>query len=766
MNDVEKAKQLFFEALRFFDAADFANAELRLREALTFAPGNSSILTNLATIALRQEKFDEAGELAAAALAGNPRNIEALMVLTSCHARKEQFAEALANYDRIIALEPRLAETHSNRAHALNALGRFAEALASCDRAIALQPRLADAHNNRGNALVHLKRYDEALAAFDAALRLQPTLAAAHLGRGNALFQLRRYDQALAAYEAAIAADRPLAAAWLGRAATLADLFRFDEADVALDQALALRPDLARAWLCRGNILRRRGRSTEALAAYDKALACDRGLGEAWLARGTTFSELGRYGEALAAYDQAAALDADLDALGAARLHAKMWLCDWNDLDDQCARLLAELRGGAPALDPLTALAITSSPADQRRANERFVANVTVSAAYPARDRRSAERRTRIAYLSPDFRDHPVSFLTAGMLEHHDKSSFDVLAISLAADRTSAMRERVMRAVTEFIDVESRSDAEIVELMRERDIDIAIDLAGLTQGARLNILAQRAAPIQVNYLGFPGTMGAPFIDYIIADPIVIPPSAREHYSERVVHLPDCFQANDGMRRISDRTPARSDLGLPDAAFVFCVFHSSYKLNPQMFGAWMALLRQVPGSVLWLVGDNPTIIENLRGEAERREVDPDRLIFARRMPYPDHLARHRLADLFLDTFPFSGGTTTSDALWAGLPVVTRSGEAFASRMSSSLLNAVGLPELATPSLAEYEALALRLARDPQLLAATKAKLARNRTTHPLFDTKRFTRHMEAAYREMVVRWRRGEPPEGFSVPAVD
>jgi protein O-GlcNAc transferase len=732
MNDLEKAKRLFFEAVHFCNIADYASAELRLRKALKFAPGNASILTNLSTVALRREKFDEARKRAETALASNQNNIEALMVLTACQVRKSQFADALAGCDRIIALEPRIAEVHGNR----------------------------------GNALGHLKRHEEALAAFDMALRLQPDLAEARLGRGNTLFQLRRYEQALAAYDSAIAANRSLEMAWLGRAATLADLFRFDEADAALDRALAIRPDLARAWLCRGSILRRRGRKGEALAAYERALACDRKLGEAWLARGAVLAELGRYGDALAAYDEAGALAPDLESLAAARLHAKMWLCDWKDLDGQCARLLTELRSGAPALEPLTTLAVSSSAADQRKSSEAFVANVVASSDYPARARRSAGERIRIAYLSPDFRDHPVSFLTVGMLEQHDKAAFDIFAISLSTDRTNAMRGRVMRAVTELIDVESRSDAETAELMRELDIDIAVDLAGLTQGARLNILAQRAAPIQVSYLGFPATTGTPFIDYIVADPIVIPPATREHYSERVVDLPDCFQVNDSLRRISDQTPTRADVGLPESAFVFCVFHSSYKLNPRMFGVWMTLLRQVPGSVLWLVADNRTVIDNLRREAANREVDPDRLVFAPRVPYADHLARHRLADLFLDTFPFNGGATTSDALWTGLPVVTLSGEAYASRMSASLLNAIGLPELATSSPAEYEALALRLAGNPEALGAIKASLARNRATHPLFDTKRFTRHMEAAYRQMWERWRRGEPPDSFAVRAVD
>jgi predicted O-linked N-acetylglucosamine transferase (SPINDLY family) len=766
MNDIEQARQLFFEAIGRLDAADYPAAETRLRDALTLAPGNVSILTNLAMATLRQDKFADARAFAERALAADPNNVEALMALTSCAAQDERFADALAGYDRIIALEPRIAEVHSNRAHALNALGRFDDALASCDRAIALRPGLADAHANRGNALVRLKQYAGALDAHDQALRLAPGLAEACLGRGNALSALRRYDEALAAYDQAIAARPLLAAAWLGRAAALADLHRFDEAIAALDRALAIRPELARAWLCRGNIFRHLGRIDDALAAYDRALRSDGRLAEAWLARGATFAEIGRHGDALVAYDRAGDINADLDSLAASRLHARMWLCDWRDFDRDCARLLADLRGGAAVLDPLTALSITPSAADQLQCSTLFVAEHVVPSARQMVARRSSHDRIRLAYVSPDFRDHPVSYLTVGMIEQHDRSRFDVLAISLSPDKPSATRTRIKDAVPDFIDVGGRSDAEIVELMRTLEIDVAVDLAGLTQGARPNILARRAAPIQVNYLGYPGTLGAAHIDYILADPIVIPADSRRHYAERVVHLPDCFQANDSIRRISERTPARSEVGLPENAFVFCVFHSSYKLNPQMFGVWMDLLRQVDGGVLWLVGDDRRLVENLRREAETRSIDPDRLIFAPRLPYPDHLARHRLADLFLDTFPFNGGTTTSDALWAGLPVVTLSGESFAARMSASLLNAIGLPDLAVQSPTRYEALALNLARDSAALGDIKARLARNRATHPLFDTTRFTRHIERAYAAMWERHQRGEPPESFAVAPLD
>jgi predicted O-linked N-acetylglucosamine transferase (SPINDLY family) len=365
--------------------------------------------------------------------------------------------------------------------------------------------------------------------------------------------------------------------------------------------------------------------------------------------------------------------------------------------------------------------------------------------------------------VSGDFRDHPVAFLTAGMFEHHDRDRFETFAISLSPFRSGAMHERLAAAFTQFIDVSARTDTEIIKVIRDLGVDIAVDLAGYTRASRPGIFAGRAAPIQVSHLGFPGTMGSPFIDYIIADRIVIPPELREHYAERVVDLPDTFQANDAKRRDPVHTPTRADMGLPPTGFVFCAFHSSYKLNPAMFEIWMRLLRQIDGSVLWLVADDRALEDNLRREARARGVSPDRLVFAGRLPYADHLARQRLADLFLDALPFNGGTTTSDALWMGLPVLTRPGEAFASRMSASLLAAVGLPELVVQSVEDYAALALRIARDPDLLRDLKARLAGQRATHPLFDTARFTRHIEAAYVEMWERHRRGEPPAHFSVP---
>ena len=760
-----RAEQLFFEALDYLDRADVRTAELRLREALALAPGNASILTNLAVVCLQQGKHAEARAAAAAAIAAKPGNVEALLVVTACHAHAGQFADALAGYNEILAQEPGLAEVHANRAHALNRLRRHGEAVASCDRAIALQPDFAGAQINRGNALVQLGRYDEARAAYDAALRLAPNLPEAWLGHGNVLLGERRHDEALAAYDRAMALDPDFAAGWLGRANVLAELRRHDEAQAALDRALAIDPGLARAWLARGNLLRSLAHFDRAFAAYDQALALDRRLYEAHQARAEALVDLGRYREAVAAYDGALAVNPDAPYLPGLRLHARMWICDWSGVDAECAGVLAAVRSGAPACEPLVLLGLSSSATDQLACGATYSRELVPPPAATAHAAPSGHERIRIAYVSGDFRDHPVAFLTAGMFEHHDRDRFETFAISLSPFRSGAMHERLKSAFTQFVDVSARSDAEIVALMRDLGIDIAVDLAGYTRGSRPGIFAGRAAPVQVSHLGFPGTMGAPFIDYIIADRIVIPPELRDRYTERVVHLPDTFQVNDAKRHDPAQTPTRADMGLPPTGFVFCVFHSSYKLNPAMFDIWMRLLREIDGSVLWLVADDRALEDNLRREAQARGVAPERLVFAGRLAYADHLARQRLADLFLDALPFNGGTTTSDALWMGLPVLTRPGEAFASRMSASLLAAVGLPELVVQSIEDYEALAMRLARDPGLLRDLKARLVRQRTSHPLFDTARFTRHIEAAYVEMWERHRRGEPPAHFAVEPI-
>jgi predicted O-linked N-acetylglucosamine transferase (SPINDLY family) len=350
----------------------------------------------------------------------------------------------------------------------------------------------------------------------------------------------------------------------------------------------------------------------------------------------------------------------------------------------------------------------------------------------------------------------------AGLFELHNRDQFELIAFSFGPTTNDGMRQRLQEAFDQFIEVGNMLDVEVAKFSRELGIDIAIDLKGFTGDSRPNIFANRAAPIQVNYLGYPGTMGASYIDYIIADSILIPPELQQYYTEKVVYLPDSYQANDRKREISNRKFTRAEVGLPDNSFVYCCFNNNYKILPEVFEIWMRLLNTVERSVLWLLEDNPTAAKNLKSEAAQRGIDPGRLIFAPRLPTPDHLARHALADLFIDTFPCNAHTTASDALWAGLPLLTVQGESFASRVASSLLSAIGLTELITYTLEEYETLAIELANNQQKLKGIRHKLAQNRDTTPLFDTPQFTKHLENAYLQMYERYQADLPPEHIFV----
>jgi predicted O-linked N-acetylglucosamine transferase (SPINDLY family) len=374
---------------------------------------------------------------------------------------------------------------------------------------------------------------------------------------------------------------------------------------------------------------------------------------------------------------------------------------------------------------------------------------------------RYSHDRIRVGYLSADIRNHPVARLIAEIFERHDRTRVETFAFSFGADDGSALRARIAKAFDHFVDVSQKSDRDIASLIRENEIDVAVDLTGFTENARVGILAMRPAPTQVNYLGYPGTIGADYFDYIIADQIIVPPEHQPFYSEKVAYLPHTYQPTDTTREIPATPLSRRDAGLPDTGFVFCSFNNSFKITPQVFDIWMRLLRSVDGSVLWLLDGHPAS-DNLRREAQKRDVAAERLVFAPRVDPDIHLARHRLADIFLDTSPYNAHTTTSDALWAGLPVLTCLGTAFAGRVAASIVTAAGLPDLVTHSLPEYEALALRLAREPDRLASVRSKLAGNRLTQPLFDSASFARDLEAVYTAMWERQRNGLVPEAFSV----
>ncbi|HSS69695.1 MAG TPA: tetratricopeptide repeat protein [Casimicrobiaceae bacterium] len=750
-------------AVAAFRTGDLVAAERLCRLVLGARPDDFDALHLSAMVAAGRGRLEEADRLLSRALSAHAGSAEAYANHGNVQSSRGLLTQALASYDRALQMKPEFPAALNARGIVLQRLRRSSEALASHELALKLRPDFVAALNNRGTALKDLGRFDEAFESYDRALALKPDFLEALNNRGSALKDVGRLEDALESYDRVLALNPNLAAAHYNRGAVLSALKRHDEALASYDRALALKRDFPEALNNRGAALAALRRHQEALASYDRALLLMPAFSEALNNRGVALSHLGRNVPASRDLERALKLNPQLPFARGTLLHAKMHSCDWQAYEVESSRVVADVRAGKPAIEPFMFLAVSDSAEDQLRCSQTWVnEQCPPSPGASWTGKRYRHDRIRLAYASSSFHRHPLGYLMAGLFEQHDRNRFETIAISSGPDDRSAMRARLKAAFERFIDVRQQSDREVVQLMRELEIDIAVDRNGFYTGARPGIFALRAAPIQVSYLAYPGTMGADFIDYIVADEVVIPPEHHAWYAEKVVYLPDSYFVNDSTRKIADRTPSRADLGLPERGFVFCCFNNNYKTTPQVFDVWMLLLREVEGSVLWLLEGNAAAQSNLRRKATARRVHPDRLIFAPRLAHEDHLARHRRADLFLDTLPCNAHTTASDALWAGLPVLTCIGTTFAGRVAASLLRAIGLPELVTDSLDEYLALALRLAGDPARLGEIKQKLLAHRTSWPLFDTDRFRRNIEAAYIEMWERHQRGEPPGSFSV----
>jgi predicted O-linked N-acetylglucosamine transferase (SPINDLY family) len=512
----------------------------------------------------------------------------------------------------------------------------------------------------------------------------------------------------------------------------------FPGAEAALRRETELYPQSANAQNTLGVALVRQGKHEQALAAFLAALRIEPAHAEARRNAGVARSQ---------------------------RVWDLISRCRWDEAGPSIAAMRAGVRDGTLAASPFTMIAVSPSAEELRRCAEQHV-RVQGLAGVPPVARRAPARgsRIRLAYVSGDFHEHATAKLAARLFELHDRSRFEVCAVSYGEDDGSPMRRRLRAAFDRFIDVRGENDHDAARRIAEGEAAIAIDLKGHTPSGRPGILAARPAPVQASYLGFPGTTGAPFIDYLLADAIVVPPADERFYSERIVRLPHCYQVNDATREIAARTPSRAQAGLRDDDFVFCCFNHAYKITPEVFDVWARLLRRLPSARLWLLEDEAAASDSLRDAARSRGIDPARLVFAPRLAHAEHLARHRLADLFLDTLPCNAHTTASDALWAGLPVLTCLGTTFAGRVAASLLAAVGLPELVAGSLGEYEDLALALASDRPRLAGYRERLGRNRLAQPLFDSDRFRRGLEAAYEVMWEMHLRGEAPRSFNVAA--
>jgi protein O-GlcNAc transferase len=715
----------------------------------------------------QQQRLSEASALYEAILREDPEHFDAHCLLGVVESQRKNYRAAVEHFGRALRINPNSVPAHASMGDALLAIGDFSDAVASFDLALAIEPARSELLNNRGNALLKLERHQEALASYELSLAIKPVAAEVLFNRGNVLRQLGRPEDALADYAASLSIAPKYAQALYQSGAALRDMNRHAQALAAYTAALAIKPDYAEALCDRGNTLLELGRHEEAIEDYARALAIRPQLTEVLYNRGIAFSALGRYEAAAQQFAQLLHIEPDFAYARGESFYSQLHCCNWRDYANQVHWIKRDTVAGKRAATPFAFLSVSDAPADQLRCAETYCKDKCTPPAV-ARWTGDLYRHDalRVAYISADFFNHATAHLTAELFELHDKSRFETYAISLGPRRKDQMRARLERAFSRFVEVCDRSDREVAGLLRELEIDIAVDLKGYTQGCRPNILASRPAPIQVNFLGYPGTMGAPFIDYILADHFVIPEGQHPFYSENVVRLPDTYQPNDSKRRIGDEIATRHEAGLPETCFVFCSFVSHYKIAPPVFDSWMSILAKVEHSVLWLLAGNEEAMRNLRRSAEMRGIAAERLVFAPRMMLEPHLARHRLADLFLDTLPVNAHTTASDALWAGLPLVTCLGTGFAGRVAGSLLNALGLTELITETREDYEALAVNLARNVKRLEEIRARLVRNRGTHPLFDTDRLRRNIEGAYEIMSQRHQRGEPPVSFAIAPRD
>jgi predicted O-linked N-acetylglucosamine transferase (SPINDLY family) len=652
----------------------------------------------------------QAEEMYARLLAAHPGHAQVTYLMGALRASQGRSAEAIALLEAALAAQPNNAAILLNLGNALQDQRRFAEAVTRYDQALTHKPHYADALNNRGNALAALGRFDEAVASFDAALAIQPGDANTWYNRGIALQRAHRPEDAIASF----------------------------------DRTLTIRPDLGEAWNNKGGALLALKRAEEALDSFNRALALQPQNLQGLMNRGTALQCLKRHADALADYDRILALAPDFpDAWGEAA-KAALFACDWPRMAKVVAEIPAKIAAGAK-IDPWVLLSYTSDGALQRAVAARAIHDAMPQRPVPLwRGKKYVHDKIRLAYISYDFRAHPVGYQAAPLLEHHDRSRFEVIGISSSPDDGSETRRRIIAACDQFHQVDYANPQGTAELLRKLEVDIAVELGGLTEGAGLNILAHRPAPVQVSWLGYAGTTGVDFVDAILADAIALPQTQQPFYSEQIAHLPGSFFPMDSKRVIAP-PPSRAEMGLPDDAFVFCGFNNNFKITAPVFDIWMRLLQQVPGSVLWL---RESVNETLRREAKARGIAPERLVFAAHVPLDVHHARHQLADLFLDTLPYNAHATAADALAAGLPVLTRLGESYPGRVAASLVTAAGLPELVTQSAEDYEALALALARDPARLKALREKLSAGRATAPLFDTARLARDMEAAFVKLL------------------
>jgi protein O-GlcNAc transferase len=691
-----------------------------------------------------------------------PDSFDARRLLGVLRAQQGRYGDAIEQIEHALRVRPDEPAALADYGKVQMALGRIEAAITNYQKALSKRPSDAGLHYACANALRSLNRLEEANHSYEIAIKLKPTFTEAFNNRGGVLQNLGYPLEALVSFENALSIDPNNAEALNNRGSLLLDLKRYEEAVESCSKAFALKPDLAEALNNRASALWKLGKIDEALDDFNRAIAIRRGFSHALSNRAKLlWKERGNYDLAIRDLQQLLHLEPSFPLARGDLLYLQACVADWRSLEQDIYDIAEEVRRHALVVQPFIFQAFSSSPADLSACSKIYANREYPTLTALAPNVAKPRDRIRLGYLCGEFRAHATSYLSVGLFERHDRNRFDVIAFDNGWKDDSPTRKRLEAGFDRIIDITQLSDQSAAEKIVAEEVDVLINLNGYYGDHRMGIFARKPAPIQVNFLGFPSTLGADYMDYILADRIVIPKEEQEFYTECVAYLPVSYQVNDSKREISEQQPNRADNGLDEDAFVFCNFNHSYKLNPSTFAVWMRILCQIPDSLLWLWCDNSTFARNIKAEAGKRGISGDRIIMASHISAADHLARLKLADLFLDCLPYNGHTTASDALWAGLPILTCTGTSFAGRVATSLLYAADLPELVTKNLEEYEKKAIAIASDKMLLRSLRSKLGQSRQSR-LFDTDGFRTHLEKAYVVMWERWKNGLKAESFSV----
>lgn len=767
---------------------DFDASIQSYQDAINIEADHAEAHNNLGNVFKEVDQLDEAIKSYKKAISLKPDYVEAYFSLGSTFYDSEKLKEAVECYSKLVELKPRFSLIHNNIGNILRELGRFDEAVLSYEKAISIDPdffeayynlgvtfqdkkdysnsvnyykkavenneNYPEAHNNLGVSYKELKEYDLAIKSYEKAIDLRPEYADAHFNLGIILFDYGRFDSAIECYKKAIKADNKYTEAYNNLGLIFLELGILDEAKKYFENASIINPKDALAFNHLGIVYRRLHNLNDSEKCFEKAITINPSYPDAFANLGNVLKDLNSYDKALINYERAYELNSSIDYLLGKILHSQMHLCIWDDFSRQLKELEFQVNDSMKRVDAFTFMALSDNPRLQQKVSEVYAKDkFPKSNILPEIDIYTVHSKIRVGYFSGDFREHPVSSLTANLYETHNRDQFEIYAFSFGSDTNDKMNLRIKSGVDHFHDVQSMSHKDIVLLARSLEIDIAVDLGGLTASGKTEIFAMSVAPIQLSYIGFLGTMGAPYYDYLIADPITIPTENQHYYSEKIAYLPT-YQVNDSSEVPPEVFFTRKDIGLPETGFVFCCFNNTYKITPDTFDSWMKILKSVKDSVLMIYVDLDSAKENLMNEASLRAVDPNRLIFAKRLDRGQYLARYRVVDLFLDTLPYNAATTASDALRMGLPVLTCQGESFASRMAASVISALNLSELITDTREEYESLAIELATSPKKFKAIKDKLNINLSTAPLYDTAKFTENLESVYTIMYQRYHDG------------